>query len=100
MMTNSDTKECLSYVCLFLFDLNVSFILQLKRCECSNQLRSAPVHMGRENIKLNMHSTFHWQLMFITTSRKKNSQVALCWFVGLYWRSDIKWYICQGISHH
>lgn len=58
--------------------LNVSFLLQPKRCKCSNQLRSAPVHMGRENIKLNMQTTFHWQLMFITTSRKKNSQVALC----------------------
>lgn len=28
--------------------LNVSFLLQLKRCECGNQLRSAQVHAGGE----------------------------------------------------
>lgn len=57
--------------------LNVSFLLQPKRCECGNQLRSAPVHMGRKKyqakhahhipLAINVHYDF-----------KKNSQVALC----------------------
>ncbi len=75
----------IGFLCPWCSKLNVSFLLQPKRCECGNQLHSAPVRMGRENIKLNMHTTFHWQLMFITTSRKKNCQVALriiCNFIG------------------
>lgn len=73
--------------------LNVSFLLQPKRCECGNQLRSAPVHMGRKNIKLNMHTTFHWQLMFITTSRKTVRLLCAEFLVLLE-----KW--CQAVSRY
>lgn len=43
-----------------------------------------------EKIRLYAHAAFHWQLMFVTTSRKKNSQVALCKNLGADRKTDAR----------